>query len=75
MEAREQQETLARALAELSPALREVVVLRYAAGLDYREIAEALAVPQGSVGSRLHRALQQLGSLLEAQGLNAESLL
>lgn len=75
LETREQQEALARALAGLSPEFREVVVLRYAAGLDYQEIARALDLPQGSVASRLHRGLRQLGRLLEAQGLTAESLL
>ncbi len=75
VEARERRHALANALEALPVAMREVVVLRYAAGLDYGEIAETLDVPPGSVASRLHRALRQLGQLLEERGLNAESLL
>jgi RNA polymerase sigma-70 factor (ECF subfamily) len=40
--------------------LRQVVVLAYYQGLKYREIADILAIPVGTVKSRLHAALVKL---------------
>jgi RNA polymerase sigma-70 factor (sigma-E family) len=51
-----------RALAGLSKPNRDVVVLRYFAGLSERETAEALDVPPGTVKSRLSRSLAQLAA-------------
>jgi len=42
-------------LAELSAADRELVLLVAWAELSYEQVAEALAVPIGTVRSRLHR--------------------
>ena len=44
------------AVAELSEALKEVVILRYFEGLPIEEIATALALPPGTVKSRLNYA-------------------
>jgi RNA polymerase sigma-70 factor (ECF subfamily) len=49
------------ALRRLTPAYREVVVLRHYAGLSYVEMAEALGVPEKTVKSRLFSARQRLG--------------
>ena len=59
---------LAAALADLGPEQRAVIVLRYL--LDYTpgEIAELLELPRGTVNSRLRRALDRLGGLLEHDG-------
>ena len=54
-----------RALGTLTPDLRLVVTLRDVEGLDYREIAQALGVPIGTVESRLFRARQRLWPLLQ----------
>ncbi|WP_139984366.1 SigE family RNA polymerase sigma factor [Nocardioides litoris] len=51
-----------RALAGLSPPHRDVVVLRYFAGLSERETAEALGLPAGTVKSRLSRSLARLAA-------------
>jgi RNA polymerase sigma-70 factor (ECF subfamily) len=48
--------TLDEALDGLAPEFREVLVLRELEDLTYREIAEVLAVPLGTVMSRLARA-------------------
>lgn len=48
------------ALGRLSAAQREVVVLRYFVALSEQQVAEALAVPAGTVKSRLSRALARL---------------
>jgi RNA polymerase sigma-70 factor (sigma-E family) len=51
-----------RALAGLSKRNRDVVVLRYFAGLSERQTAEALGVPPGTVKSRLSRSLALLAA-------------
>lgn len=56
---------LEAALATLSPEHRAVVILRFVAGYGPNEIARILAVPRGTVGSRLRRALDQLRAELE----------
>lgn len=43
---------------------REVIVLRYQAGLSYEEIARALELNLGTVKSRLYHAHKKLGALL-----------
>jgi RNA polymerase sigma factor (sigma-70 family) len=48
---------------------REVLVLKELEGLGYAEIAEALGVPEGTVGSRLYHARRALRSALEAMGV------
>jgi len=49
-----------RALLDLSPDLRMVVVLSDVEGYSYEEIGLMLSVPVGTVKSRLHRARQTL---------------
>ncbi len=60
---------VADALALLPPAQRAVVVLRHLLELTPREIAALLALPQGTVNSRLRRGLDALGGALsDAEG-------
>ncbi len=49
-----------RALGELSPARREILVLRDYHDLSYAEIAAVLGIPKGTVMSRLHGARKAL---------------
>ncbi|MCI0363071.1 MAG: sigma-70 family RNA polymerase sigma factor [Phycisphaerales bacterium] len=61
------------ALDSLNGDLRDVLWLWAVEGLKYREIAEALEVPIGTVMSRLHRARSQVSQALLADGpLHAE---
>jgi RNA polymerase sigma-70 factor (ECF subfamily) len=55
-----------RALATLPSDLREAVVLRDVNGLDYREIAQALGIPMGTVESRIFRGRARLKHALDA---------
>jgi len=49
-------ETVQRLIAQLSDQFREALVLREINGLSYREIAEVIGAPVGTVMSRLARA-------------------
>jgi len=64
---REASEVLQGALAKLSPELRETVILRDLEELEYREIAQILAVPEGTVKSRLNRGRAELARILRRQ--------
>ena len=59
--------SLDKALAGLDIKHRSVVVMRYYLDWSNEEIAKVLRVPEGTVKSRLHRALERLGST--AKGL------
>ena len=54
------------AIRALSPPLREVIVLREFEDLDYAQIAKIVAVPIGTVMSRLARARDKLRSALSS---------
>ncbi len=56
---------LRRAMADLSDADREVIQLRHYGGLSFRQIAETLGQPLGTVLARQHRALQKLADLID----------
>jgi RNA polymerase sigma-70 factor (ECF subfamily) len=60
----ERGELVRRALTELAPQYREVVVLRHYEGLKFREIGEVLGIPEGTVKSRMAEALGQLNRRL-----------
>lgn len=62
---REATELLNAALAKLSPELRETVILRDLEEMEYKEIAQALNVPEGTVKSRLNRGRGELARLLK----------
>jgi len=53
-----------QALKELSPELREAVILRDLEDMDYKEIAQVLRVPEGTVKSRISRGRGELARLL-----------
>ncbi len=59
---------LRAALEELPAEFREALVLRELEGLSYKEIAEIVDAPVGTVMSRLARARRQLQSYLSRKG-------
>lgn len=64
VEAAERKRDVRQAILSLSPAYREVIVLRHFAALSYEQMSEAIGVPTKTVKSRLHTARQQLASEL-----------
>jgi len=64
-QSRETREMVHSALQKLSPELREAVILRDLQDMDYREIATALRVPEGTVKSRINRGRAELARLLQ----------
>lgn len=54
-----------RAIAELPPLHRAIVLLADVEGLDYAEISEVLDIPRGTVGSRLNRGRLELARKLD----------
>jgi RNA polymerase sigma-70 factor (ECF subfamily) len=66
---REASEILQATLQRLSPDLREAVILRDLQEMEYREIAEVLDIPEGTVKSRINRGRAELARLLRKQKL------
>ncbi|MEO8725309.1 MAG: sigma-70 family RNA polymerase sigma factor [Acidobacteriaceae bacterium] len=65
VETREKQQWVQRGLQELSPELREAVILRDLQDMDYKEIATSLKVPEGTVKSRINRGRAELARVLQ----------
>jgi RNA polymerase sigma-70 factor (ECF subfamily) len=59
------QDCVVGALAEMDPIYRAPVALFYLEDYPYKEIARVLAVPMGTVKSRIARGIAQLQKLLE----------
>jgi RNA polymerase sigma-70 factor, ECF subfamily len=60
----ERKEILEQAMARVAPDVRSIFLLREVEGLSYQVIAEALQIPEGTVGSRLNRARRELRQIL-----------
>ena len=67
-------EAVQKAIGQLSPVLRETVVLRYFSELSIADIAEALVVPEGTVKFRLSEARRKIKQILTQRfGFSARS--
>lgn len=53
------------ALTRISPELREAVILRDLQDMDYKEIAQVLRIPEGTVKSRISRGRAELARVLD----------
>ena len=75
LDALEDRMALRHAIASLGPDHRQVVALRYFAELTVPEVARTLGIREGTVKSRLHRALALLRQQLEDResGFTAQS--
>ena len=65
LEAQERAEQIRRAVQSLKPEFRSVVVLRFLNECSTEECARILGIPEGTVMSRLSRALDKLAPLLK----------
>lgn len=73
LKAEEREELVRRLLASLPEEERIVILLKEYQELTFREIAEVLDVPEGTVKSRLYHALRSMRESLERTGLRAGS--
>ncbi|QDV13424.1 ECF RNA polymerase sigma factor SigW [Rosistilla oblonga] len=62
---RENQDSVQGIVAQLSDSMQKVVQLVYYQGLKYREAADVLGIPVGTVKSRLNAAVSRLNQLWE----------
>ncbi len=65
MSTKQTQKMVQSALLKVSPDLREALILRDLHDLDYKEIAAALRVPEGTVKSRINRGRTELARILQ----------
>lgn len=61
---RQEVEFIRDGLDRLPRQLREVIELRYGKGMKYREIADRLGIPEGSVGALIQKAVLALKGLM-----------
>lgn len=74
MMAREQQDSLVQdALVDLDEKYRAPMVLRFYGELDYKDIAEVLGVPEGTVKTRIHRAKAALKDWMLKRGVKGNA--
>jgi len=64
---REKNKEVNRALSRLGFKLRIVVVLRFAGGLSYSEIGQALKIPVGTVKSRLNTGIVKMRKIVKGK--------
>lgn len=69
----EQRQLVRAAVARLPDILRQVVILAYFQGLKYKEVADVLGIPVGTVKSRLHAALTRLSEEWETAQVGCPS--
>jgi RNA polymerase sigma-70 factor, ECF subfamily len=72
---RELVEHVSAALAQLAPPLREVLVLKHFGELTFAQLAELLRLPESTVKSRAHKALERLRREFKKRGIDQAELL
>jgi len=66
LQGEERKQWVRESVARLPDALRQTLILAYHQDLKYREIADMLKIPVGTVKSRLHAALAKLQQMARA---------
>lgn len=69
----DRQTMLQEALQSLNQKYRQPLVLYYYGDLEYKDIAHALGVPEGTVKTRIHRAKLALKEWLEVRGVKGNA--
>lgn len=65
LEYTELKDTIASALEQLNPFLKEVIILKHYQKMKFSEIAEVTNTPEGTLKARFHNALGQLRKILQ----------
>ena len=65
LEQKERMRLLREGLNELPEDMRQIIVLRDMRGMNYEEIAQVLDIPLGTVKSRVNRAREKRGKILQ----------
>ncbi len=60
----ENKKLIGESLSQLSPKLREVLVLHYFEDLSYKEISDVLQIPTTTIGVRINRAKEKLQKII-----------
>ena len=68
----ERRHMIRQALSGLPQEQREAVILRFYSDLSVPEIAAVTRTPEGTIKSRLNRAMSRLGVTLRAEGMEVE---
>ncbi len=68
VEGREELREVIEKLEQLPDDRREALIMRFALGMDNREIARALGRTDGATKVLIHRAIKQLEELIAAEG-------
>ena len=71
VEGREELERIIQGVRELPDDRREALIMRFALGMDNREIARALGRTDGATKVLLHRATRQLQEIVTREGAGA----
>ena len=71
VETREELKEILKGVSELPDARREALIMRFALGMDNREIARALGRTDGATKVLLHRAIRQLEGMVATSGAEA----
>ena len=66
-EAAAQIQRLRSAVRQLSSSDQDIIHMRHSAGMSYKQIADVLGEPLGTVLARQHRALKKLRGFLDAE--------
>ncbi|HVU80129.1 MAG TPA: RNA polymerase sigma factor [Candidatus Paceibacterota bacterium] len=62
-EVREMKAMIDKGLGDIDPKYREVLILHYLEDMQYKEIADILQIPQGTVGIRIKRGKEALKNI------------
>ena len=68
VEGREEVKEVLEGVSKLPDDRREALIMRFALGMDNREIARALGRSEGATKVLIHRAIKQLEQRLEEDG-------
>lgn len=68
----DREEQIGKALMELTPENRAIVILRHYQEFSYREIAFIMDLTESKIKARLYTARQQLGRILLSKGISTE---